>query len=119
MAQVGISQDWLDEMSRFVEELRTRSIEEAEDTARYLHERVVEQARQTPGWEALADEIEVWSQDGKLWIGVRNTQYVSEAWVAEYGDETRAPTGFMRSFGGEVISPNATNAVTARWGVVR
>src|SRR5262245_1055628 len=98
MAQVGISQDWLDEMSAFVDELRQRSVEEADDTARYLHEQVVEQARHTPGWEALADEIEVWSQDGKLWVGVRNTQYVSEAWVAEYGDESHIPSGLLRSF---------------------
>ena len=63
----------------------------------FLHERVVAKARLDPQWAPLADHIEVWSQDGKLVVGVRDQEFGSQAFALEYGDEVRPPTPLFRT----------------------
>jgi hypothetical protein len=118
MAQVGISQHWLDSFTRYVDRLQQESIERASDTVRYFHEQVQDKARNTPGWEAMADEIEVWSQDGMLYVGIRNKAYVSEAWLIEYGDQESAPNSLSRRLTEQVGLTNeySRTSAIARYG---
>jgi len=118
MAQVGISQDWLDNLTRYAEQMQAQAHYDAEQNMRRLHHEVVEQARQTPGWMQLADQIEVWSADGMFWIGVRNQEFVSEAWLLEYGDDQRGPNPLFRTLGDQVglVNERAMTAAIARYG---
>ena len=118
MAQVGISQHWLDSFTRYVDRLQQESIERANDTVQYFHQQVQQKARETPGWEAMADEIEVWSQDGMLYVGIRNKAYVSEAWLIEYGDQENAPNSLFRTLTNQVGLTNeyARSSAIARYG---
>ena len=118
MAQAGISQNWLNNLTRYANGLQQEAQADAEENIRQLHESVVEKARQTPGWERLADHIEVWSQDGQLHVGIRNQEFVSEAWAMEYGDEQHAPNPLFRTLTDQVslVNENARTAAIARYG---
>lgn len=120
MAQ-GISQSWLDNLSRYIDRLQQQSVERAHDTVRFMHEAVVEKAQATPGWEGMAGEIEVWSEDGKLWVGIRNKAYVSEAWLIEYGDQENAPNSLFRTLTDQVSLTNehARTSAIAQYGASR
>lgn len=118
MAQVGISQNWLNNLTRYANGLQQQAQFEAEQNMRQLHEAAVARARETPGWERLADHIEVWSQDGKLHVGIRKQEFISEAWAMEYGDEQHAPSPLFRTLTDQVslINENARTAAIARYG---
>lgn len=58
---------------------------------------VRDSARAIPQWAPLADEIDVWDEHDRTWIGIRGPNFASEAFEAEYGTENMAPTGFMRT----------------------
>ena len=121
MDSIRIGQEWLDNLSRYVTDLEDDGYEAAEENVRFFHEQVVEKARNTVGWEHLADEIEVWSDDGQLWVGLRNKAYVSEAWLIEYGDEENAPNSLFRTLLSQVglTNENASASAIARYGAGR
>jgi hypothetical protein len=50
----------------------------------------------------LADNIEVWSQDGHLVIGVQDAALVSQAFALEYGDEVTPPSPLLRTLSADV-----------------
>lgn len=77
--------------------LQDETVAAAVKASEFLHERVVAKARLDPLWEPLADHIEVWSQDGRLIVGVRDREFTSEAFAIEYGDEVRPPTPLFRT----------------------
>lgn len=84
-----------------------RRMQEEVDNARQvgaetLAERLRERARQIPEWSSLADDIHVWSQDGRLVVGMLHQDMVSQAFAVEYGDETRPPTPLFRNASGDV-----------------
>lgn len=54
-------------------------------------------AQQDPRWAPLADEIDVWDEHDRTWIGVRGANFQSQAFEAEYGSGTMAPSGLMRT----------------------
>ena len=85
----------------YTQRLQEESVTAAEKAISFLHERVVTKARYTPGWSSIADEIEVWSQDGQLVVGVRDNEMVSEAFALEYGDEVRPPSPLFRTLNAE------------------
>jgi hypothetical protein len=118
MANIAISQQWLDSLSRYVEGVQTEATQRSEAVINYFHERVVERARETPGWEDLADQITVWSEDGLLYIGVTSQDYVSQAWAVEYGDADHTPNALFRALTSEVSLANAyaRTAAQARYG---
>lgn len=68
----------------------------------YLHERTLARARLNPEWEPLADHIEIWSNDGLLEIGVREEEFVSQAFALEYGDEVRPPQPLFRTMSSDI-----------------
>lgn len=114
----GISQNWLNNLTRYANGLQQDAQAAAEANIEQLHRSVVEKARQTPGWERLAEHIEVWSQDGKLFVGVRHAEFASEAWTMEYGDEQHAPNPLFRTLTDQVslVNENARTAAIARYG---
>ena len=67
--------------------------------AAYLYQRTVERARQDEQWAHLADNIEVWSQDGRLVIGIHDQMLASEAFHLEFGDEHTPPSPLFRTMG--------------------
>lgn len=118
MAEIVISQQWLDSLSRYLNDLQGEAVRRAEGAIQMLQDEVREKARHTPGWESLADEINVWSQDGMLHIGVSNKEYVSQAWVLEYGDENHAPNPLLRTLGdqADIVNEHAFTEASVRYG---
>ena len=90
---------WLDALDRYVEGLVTDTSEVAANASQYLQDAVIDRARQRPDWVNMADNIETWSEDGRLVIGVRDREMVSAAFAMEYGTETAAPSPFFRTMG--------------------
>jgi hypothetical protein len=119
MAQVRIGQQWLNNLTRYLNGLHAESIQRADSSIRFFEDAVKEKARHTPGWTDLADEIQVWSQDGKLWIGINNQQFTSEAWALEYGDRDNAPNSMFRTLTDQVRLTNehARTSAISRYGV--
>jgi hypothetical protein len=56
-----------------------------------------ESARLNERWKNVSDHIESWSQDGRLVVGIRNTEVMSEAMSAEYGDADNPPVPMFRN----------------------
>ena len=101
MAGINVSQQWLDALDAYAEGLAATTQEASVAASQYLHERVVEKARANPDWVSLADNIETWSQDGLLIIGVRHDEMRSRAFDLEYGDEVRPPIPLFRTLAEE------------------
>jgi len=80
-----------------------RAQEEAElaaaKAAVFLQDRMQQRAREDEQWSALADNIEVWSQDGRLVIGIHDQLLASQAFQLEFGDETTPPSPLFRTMG--------------------
>jgi hypothetical protein len=106
VAQFTISAEWFANVSRYMDKLQADTASAAENAVSFLHDRVVERARMTEGWSDLADDITVWSQDGRFFVGVNNQDRVSEAMALEYGDETRPPSALFRSLSEDVREAN-------------
>lgn len=118
MAEIVISQQWLDSLSRYLNDLQDEAVQRAESAVQMLQDKAREKARHTPGWDALADEINVWSADGLLHIGVSNEEFLSQAWVLEYGDQHHAPNPLLRTLRDEVdqVNEHAVTAASVRYG---
>jgi hypothetical protein len=67
--------------------------------ASYLQDQIVERARQDEQWSMLADAISVWSQDGRLVIGIHDQMLASQAFQLEFGDEHTPPSPLFRTIG--------------------
>jgi hypothetical protein len=101
MAQVEWPSSLTAELIAYTQRLQADAVSASERAVSFIHERTVARARLNPDWAPLADNIEVWSQDGVLVIGVRDEEFVSEAFALEYGDEVRPPSPLFRSLGSE------------------
>jgi hypothetical protein len=97
-----LGQQWFDALTRYVEGLQQETLRAAQNAVEFLHTQVQERAALDPDWSELADDITVWSQDGKLWIGINNLDLVSQAFALEYGDEVRPPNALFRTLTGEI-----------------
>ena len=106
VAQLTINAEWFASLSRYMDKLQQDTAEAASNAVSFLHDRVVERARMTEGWSDLADDITVWSQDGRFFVGVNNQDRVSEANALEYGDEVRPPSALFRSLSEDVREAN-------------
>src|SRR5262245_43173877 len=95
--RIEFSSDWSAQLAAYVDRLQSEAVVAANKAARYLHEVTVERARQNPEWSQLADNIEVWSEDGQLVLGVKDDEYSSQAFALEYGDEVRPPNPLFRT----------------------
>ena len=97
MAEVSIAPTFMEQVYQYIDGLQEEAIEAAAKAAMFLHRSAVERARRDPAWVSLADKIEVWAEDGQLVIGVRDEEFVSQAFALEYGDEHRPPNSLFRS----------------------
>lgn len=97
MTQVVFPSTLTVQLNAYGERLQAEAQVAADKATRFLHERVVAKAKMQPEWTSLADHIEVWSQDGKLVVGVRAEEFRSQAHAIEYGDEVRPPTPLFRT----------------------
>lgn len=97
-----VGQQWYDALTRYVEGLQAETLNAARSALGYLQDQVQSRAHEDAEWANLADDITVWSQEGRLWIGVNNLAMVSEAFGLEYGDEVRPPNPLFRTLTGEV-----------------
>lgn len=57
-------------------------------------------ARSNPRWAGLADNIDVWDEGGRLVLGVNSSEFVSEAFAAEYGADEYPPNPLIRTSDG-------------------
>lgn len=110
---------WLDALDRYVDGLLADTAEVAQIGAQYLTDEVVDQAREHPEWVSMADNIDAWSQDGRLAIGVHDTALTSQAFALEYGDENRPPSPLFRKAHGLVpkVQDRMERELIARRGI--
>ena len=86
-------------MNAYAQTLQEQVQQTAADIADYVKNQTVKRAQQSEEWAHLADEIEVWSQDGKYVVGIRDNELASQAFQIEFGDETRPPAPLFRLMG--------------------
>ena len=89
----------LADIQRYVQRAQLEADLAAAKAASYLHERTVERARADEQWSQIADSIGVWSQDGRLVIGVHDQMLASQAFQLEFGDEHTPPSPLFRTMG--------------------
>ena len=97
---------WVDALQRYVEGLVVTTMAAAEEATAVFHRRVVERAEQTPGWDQIASNIELWSQDGHLVIGVADLDMAAQAELLEYGDQDQDPNPLFRTLTNELRDAN-------------
>ena len=97
MASIEIASGWIDAVQRYVDGLMVDSVLAAENATQFFHQQVVARARDDEQWSSMADNIEVWSQDGQLVIGVQNPVFASQAMLLEYGDLEAPPNPLFRT----------------------
>jgi len=97
VASIEIAPGWIDAVQRYVEGLMVNSMQAATNATKAFHSKVVEIARADEDWSSLADNIEVWSADGQLVIGIQDESLVSQATLLEYGTPDEAPNPLFRT----------------------
>lgn len=91
----------------YARRLHEAAVEAGNKMARYVYDRTLIRAQNDPQWAALADNIEVWSQDGQLVIGLNDTSLASQAFQIEFGDEHTPPSPLFRTMGQDFIQGRA------------
>ena len=99
-----IAHGWVDALVRYAEGLVVTSLRSAEAAQQVFLRSVQQRAAETEGWSALADNIELWSQDGHLVIGVADIDLASQAELLEYGDMDQAPNPLFRTLTNEAAN---------------
>jgi hypothetical protein len=84
-----------------------------------LYTEVMRRAHADPRWVGVADYIEEWDENDRYYIGVTDTEYVSQAFAAEYGTEDYPPAPLLRNMDDAVrmASMRANALVLSRVGV--
>ena len=95
-----IDASWLDALDRYVEGLQASTIEAADAAVEDIHQSVISYAKTKPAWVGIADNIQRWSQDGTIVVGVQGDDMVSQAMALEYGDMTNPPDSLFRTLEG-------------------
>ena len=92
------------DIQRYVQHLQ-QSMNEADRIAQEeMHRLTVQRARLAEDWSSMADNIQTWSQDGVLVVGVNNLDFISEAFALEYGDEVTPPSPLFRQAGPDIAA---------------
>ena len=102
MATIEFPSSWTEELHAYAARLQDEAVQAATKASEYLYGRVVAKAKLDPAWQPLTDNIEVWSADGKLVIGVRDVEMRSQAFALEFGDEVRPPIPLFRALAQDV-----------------
>lgn len=98
MASIHFDASWLDAMDQFVDDLHDHVYNRVHDIASTMQESLVEDAKKQERWSSLSEHIDLWDEHGFLHLGVRNKDFVSEAFEAEYGDREIPPSPLLRPF---------------------
>ena len=101
VASIEIAPGWIADVQRYADNLQAESMAAAYKATEAFHALVVSRAKNDPLWNTLADDIEVWSDDGQLVIGLQREDYVSQATMLEYGDLDNAPNPLFRTLSSE------------------
>jgi len=98
MAGFDITVDFLDMLEQHVTDI-TEAAQEASAAAQsHLYDAVQQRAAASPRWIGVADNIDTWNdEDGRFWVGVRQPQFVSLAFAAEYGTDEFPPDPILRT----------------------
>lgn len=88
---------WLDALDRYVHGLQQDVIDAADAAVDTFHEGMVDYAKSKPNWVNLSDNIRVWSEDGRLQVGIQGNEMVSQAEYLEYGDVNEPPDSLFRT----------------------
>jgi hypothetical protein len=107
MAEIVFPSTLTAQLHAYGQRLQEQAQVAADRAVSFLHERVVAKARMDPQWSSLADNIEVWSADGRLIVGVRDEEFRSQAFAIEYGDEVRPPTPLFRTLTQDIRDASA------------
>ena len=80
---------------------------------------VMKRAKADPRWVHVADFIDTWDENDRMWIGIRSPQFISEAQAAEYGTDEYPPSAIMRTLDDVARLANARSAehINAKFGV--
>lgn len=116
MAGFEISSSMLNGLEDLIEDYGV-AISEAEELAKnYLLDATQRAAEADPRWVRLADYIDTWDENDRFWIGIREPQYVSEAFAAEYGTADYPPAPILRTLDAAAreASLNATSYLDVR-----
>jgi hypothetical protein len=100
VADMRIGAEWVDALEQYMEGLYSTSQQAASRAATYLQEQTVSQARADQDWSEVADQIEIWSRDGLLWVGIEDEAWTTRAFGIEYGDEQNPPNSLFRTMQG-------------------
>jgi hypothetical protein len=103
-----IEASWLDAVDRYVHGLQQDVMEAADAAVNSFHENFVDYAKSKPNWVGLADELQVWSEDGRLVVGLQGNEMVSQAEYLEYGDVDNAPDSLFRTANGVSMAAKKT-----------
>ena len=106
MATIDFSRLFAD-LDAYTQRLQQAAIDTSERASMFLQQRLRERASNTPGWDQMADNIEVWSQDGRMVVGMTDSMMASQAFQLEYGDEVTPPSPLFRSMSAEVGATQA------------
>jgi hypothetical protein len=118
VASIEITPGWIADVQRYTDSLQLEAIEAANMATASFHESVISRAKNDPQWSSLADNIEVWSEDGQLVIGVAQEEFVSQAAMLEYGDLDNAPNPLFRTLSSEARDAHfvARDHMSAKFG---
>jgi hypothetical protein len=93
-----IGADFFSALGKHTEAVSHAAYQAAIDGLSELQSSARNVARQNPSWDDTADHIETWydDEDGQVYVGVRNPQYVDKAIFAEYGKDEIPPAPVLR-----------------------
>lgn len=97
MASFSIPADFYKTLSQHVDRLSRAAEGAAAVGQQVIVDEAHRMAQSSPRWIGVADYIDTWTENDRLWIGVRAPQFVSEAFAAEYGIDEWPPVPVMRT----------------------
>ena len=93
--------------------LQARLLEAQENIQQDVLAEAKSKAVQSDRWAEMVDQIEVWSEFDRFWVGVRSPQFISQAFAAEYGTDEYPPEPILRQ-----MAEVTRNAAAKRFGAV-
>ena len=83
-----------------------------------VYDEVMKRANADPRWVHVADFIDTWDENDRMWIGVRSPQMISEAHAAEYGTDEYPPSPIMRTLddAARLASARSKEHINAKFG---
>ena len=92
-----IGAEFLDAVHNYADTINAAAVEATQIALEHVQTRLQEQARQHENWVEIAEHISIFSQDGRVVVGIPNGETLSEAEDAEYGTDAQSPTPLFRT----------------------